>query len=89
MDAIIVGEDHIAMGIIQDLARRGIKVPGDIALVGLNGIPLVRKKLSALTTANTSFSQMGLLAINGLIKLIENEIGTTGRYCRAWFLWRK
>ena len=37
-DAIVCGADFIALGVVRELLLRGVKVPGEVRVTGLDGI---------------------------------------------------
>jgi DNA-binding LacI/PurR family transcriptional regulator len=49
-DALFVASDLLAMGVIRGLGRKGIRVPGDVAVVSHDGIKLGAYCRPALTT---------------------------------------
>jgi DNA-binding LacI/PurR family transcriptional regulator len=50
-DAIVAVTDATALGVLQFLAARGVRVPADIALTGFDDIPLAAAVHPALSTA--------------------------------------
>ncbi|MEJ2212405.1 MAG: LacI family DNA-binding transcriptional regulator [Anaerolineae bacterium] len=39
LDAVFVGNDQMALGVLQAACRQGIRVPHDLAVVGFDGLP--------------------------------------------------
>ena len=67
--------DLIAVGAMKALKEYGYAVPGDIAVVGFDNIPLSRIVEPSLTTVHVPKQYMGEMAARRLITLL-NEKGT-------------
>jgi DNA-binding LacI/PurR family transcriptional regulator len=50
-DAVVAVSDATALGVLQGLAVRGVRVPSDVALTGFDDIPLAGAVYPALSTA--------------------------------------
>ena len=71
--AVAASNDWTAIGALHAIDRAGLRVPGDISLVGFDDIPLVSYTNPALTTVRTSASAVGATAFNALFALIGEE----------------
>ncbi|HYI50053.1 MAG TPA: substrate-binding domain-containing protein, partial [Microbacterium sp.] len=72
--AIICFNDQIAMGVMQAAARRGLRVPADLSIVGIDDLQLVADALDpGLTTVALPHAEMGQW---GMARLIERIQGT-------------
>src|SRR3546814_21090591 len=49
-DAVFAANDQMAVGLIAELARAGVSVPGDVMVAGFDDIPLARHLSPGLTT---------------------------------------
>ncbi len=77
-DAIICMVDTTAIGVIQELGRRGISVPGDIAVTGFGDEPSALMVMPHLTTAKIDVKKMGSTAAELLLKQLDKlESGQT------------
>lgn len=70
IDGIFAGNDLMAIGALKALQRRGIAVPGQVAICGFDGIPFAEMAEPELTTVAQPISEMGKLAAQLLISLI-------------------
>src|SRR3546814_11054551 len=43
-DAVFAANDQMAVGLIAELARAGVSVPGDVMVAGFDDIPLARHR---------------------------------------------
>jgi LacI family transcriptional regulator len=66
--AIFAGNDLIAMGVLDVLHQRGLRVPDDMSLVGHNDMPLVDLIDPPLTTVRIAVEDMGRQAAQLLME---------------------
>jgi LacI family transcriptional regulator len=71
MDGIFVANDQMALSVLREAARRGIKVPDELAVVGFDGIPESAFFYPSLTTISQDPQQLGGQAVQSLVELIE------------------
>jgi DNA-binding LacI/PurR family transcriptional regulator len=69
--ALVTGNDTIAIGAISAIVDGGLDVPGDIAVVGFDDIPLARFATPALTTVRVPAQDMATACGEQMVKLIE------------------
>lgn len=69
--AIFVANDRMALGVIRALTERGIRVPQDVSVAGIDDIPEAAYFSPPLTTVHVNFSESGQVAARSLISLIE------------------
>lgn len=75
IDGIFAANDLLAIQIIQELKKMGIKIPEDISIVGFDDLDFVKYLSPPLTTVRQNLFKMGYQAIELLTKMIEkNEI---------------
>ncbi len=72
-DAIFVGSDTMAQGVLQGIKDAGLKVPEDIAVVGFDDLPPASNTDPKLTTVRQPILSFGEDAVRGLMQIIENE----------------
>jgi DNA-binding LacI/PurR family transcriptional regulator len=70
-DAIFAITDALAIGAMNYLKIKGLKIPGDLGMMGFNDIPLARLVEPSLTTVSAPAYQMGVEAMQVLQKLIQ------------------
>jgi LacI family transcriptional regulator len=69
--AVVCANDQTALGVMHALGRRGIGVPGDVAVTGFDDIPVARHLHPPLTTVRQSLQQMGACAFEVLHRRIS------------------
>ena len=72
--AICSGADSLALFLIDNAIQHNLTVPGDISIIGIDNVDLSSHGLIQLTTVGSISEQnLGYLAIQKLIKMIENK----------------
>lgn len=71
--AIFAASDEIAIGAVSSAYQLGIKVPEDLSIIGYDNINLASLTIPPLTTVHQPFMEMGEIAGNMLLDLMENE----------------
>jgi DNA-binding LacI/PurR family transcriptional regulator len=71
--AVVSSNDWTAIGALHAILAAGLRVPGDISLVGFDDIPLVSYTNPALTSVRMSAADVGATAFDALFKLIGGE----------------
>ena len=67
--AIFASNDQMAMGVFQVAAEMGLRIPEDLSVIGFDNI--TESKYMGLTTVDQFISEMGYVATQMLIKLIN------------------
>lgn len=71
--AVFAASDQMALGVYEALRRRGLKVPGDVSVVGFDDLPEVRWSSPSLTTVRQPLADMGRLAVRTVQRLVRHE----------------
>jgi LacI family transcriptional regulator len=69
--AVIAYNDLVALGLLARLHARGISVPGQLSVVGIDDIAMSRMARPALTTVRLPKQQAGRLAVELLLSLLD------------------
>jgi LacI family transcriptional regulator len=70
-DAVFVASDTMALAAMRAIQERGLRIPGDIAVVGFDDIPQANRITPALTTVRQPITRIGAVAAETLIDMIE------------------
>ncbi len=73
-DAVFAASDVMALGALRALNDAKLTVPGDVALVGFDDLPLASYSNVPLTTVRQPVVQSGIYTIETLIDIIEHGI---------------
>jgi DNA-binding LacI/PurR family transcriptional regulator len=71
--ALIVSSDFAALGAVQELGRRGLRVPDDISLIGCGNLDFSAMVTPTLTTIDQHPLQLGRQAMHLLVDQIEGR----------------
>ena len=71
LDAIVVPNDWLAAQVVEELGKRGFRVPEDIAVTGFDDVPEAMHVAGGLTTVRQPFRQIGQIAVERLLAKIE------------------
>ena len=77
--AIFASNDVMAMGAMDAIRGRGLRIPEDVSIVGFDDIPQAAMVRPALTTVRQPLEQMGRLATQMLIDQLKNPEKEIGR----------
>ncbi|WP_440107410.1 LacI family DNA-binding transcriptional regulator [Streptosporangium sp. H16] len=69
--AVFVANDQMALGVLRALMERGVRVPGQINIVGFDDIPESEFFSPPLTTVRQDFGAVGRRSIDMLVRQIE------------------
>jgi DNA-binding LacI/PurR family transcriptional regulator len=73
VSAVFCGNDHMALGLLRALAEQGMRVPGDVSVVGFDDIPESAYFLPPLTTVRQDFGELGRRALAMLVDMIDGR----------------
>ena len=71
--AIFSMNDEMAIGAMQTLKNQGIKIPEDMSVTGFDDIAYAKYSDPSLTTISQPAEEMGKMAMDMLLKVIEGE----------------
>lgn len=72
-NAVICANDLIAVGVMHELAAYGLKVPDDVAVVGMDDSELAEQSFPPLTSVNLGSAERGRRAAELLLARIEDD----------------
>ncbi|ADP83643.1 LacI family DNA-binding transcriptional regulator [Pseudofrankia inefficax] len=76
--AVVAYNDQLAIGLVRGLAARGIRVPGDVSLIGFDNIAAAELVTPGLTTVAAPLYAQGATATRHVLAMIEGGRGHTG-----------
>lgn len=74
--SVFAAADLVAMGAIKAIQERGLSVPQDIAIVGFDDIQVAAMVHPALTTVRQQKADLGRIAGESLVRMIEDPHAT-------------
>ena len=70
-DALVCLNDRMAQGALEELKRRGLRVPEDVAVIGFDGIEASLYTLPALTTVIQPMNELGSTSVDILERMMQ------------------
>jgi LacI family transcriptional regulator len=77
--AIFASNDVMAMGVMDAVRTRGLRVPADVSVIGFDDIPQASLVRPALTTVNQPLEKMGRVATQVLLDMLQKPGGPSER----------
>ncbi|TWI67745.1 LacI family transcriptional regulator [Pseudoduganella lurida] len=71
--AIFAANDEMAFGVIDAIHSRGLKVPGDVSVIGFDDIPLASHVFPPLTTMRQPMAELAARAVGDVVAMIQGE----------------
>lgn len=78
-EGIFASSDLAAIGLINEAARHGISVPGDVAVVGYDDVTLAGTETLSLTTIHQSAHDLASAGVAAMIRRLRHPESTTGK----------
>lgn len=73
LDGLFVGNDQMALSVLQTADELNVSVPDSLKVVGFDGIPESEFYSPSLTTIYQNLENLGLTAVDELVQLIEKR----------------
>jgi DNA-binding LacI/PurR family transcriptional regulator len=74
--AVVAYNDVLAIGVIKGLGRRGVDVPNDVSVVGVDNILLAQVVEPELTTVASPLRSQGETAVRNLVAMVNGAVPT-------------
>jgi LacI family transcriptional regulator, lactose operon repressor len=71
MDAVFVANDQMALSVLREVCRRGIRIPEQLAVIGFDDIPESNYFSPSLTTISQDLHLLGEKAVQAVVELIR------------------
>ena len=72
-DAIVCANDTTAMMLMRSLLQKGIKIPGDVRMIGIDDVKIASMAMVPLTSIHQPCRAIGGAAVNTMVRRIENR----------------
>ena len=71
--AIFAFNDEMAIGAMQEAHERGLRIPGDVSIVGFDGVERGELLVPQLTTVRQPLAEMGRMAVTLLLRILDRR----------------
>jgi DNA-binding LacI/PurR family transcriptional regulator/serine phosphatase RsbU (regulator of sigma subunit) len=71
LDAVVAANDYMAIGAMDELIHRGLRVPEDVRVMGFDDTPVARFAQRALSTMAQPIDDMAELAVDTILKSLS------------------
>ena len=78
--AVVVANDHMALGALSAFHENGIPVPDEISVIGYDGLPESQFYQPPLSTIYQDFAALGEVGLEYLLEMIDRPGGIAKRY---------
>ncbi len=78
--AVVVANDHMALGVLSAFSDHGIKVPEEVSVLGFDGLPETEFYNPPLSTIYQDFSALGEVGVEYLSELMNQPNAAPRRY---------
>lgn len=69
---VVCANDQMALGVLDVLVERGIRIPEDVAVTGFDGIAAGRHSRPTLTTVHQPMAELGRAAIHAITRRLDD-----------------
>jgi DNA-binding LacI/PurR family transcriptional regulator len=71
--AVVVANDMMALGVMQECRAAGLRIPGDMSIIGFDDIALAALTDPPLTTVSLSRQTLGRQAVDALVAMLNHS----------------
>jgi LacI family transcriptional regulator len=72
--AVVCGNDLLAVGVLLEAEQRGLKVPGDLSVVGIDNLEIASHIAPSLTTIHLPTAELGREVAGHLLARLRGEL---------------
>ena len=73
LTAVFVANDQMALGLLSALSEAGLRVPGDVSVLGYDNTPESGWYFPPLSTVEQEFRRAGEVGIEQLVRMVEGQ----------------
>lgn len=86
MDSIFVANDQMALGVLREAHRLGIRMPEQLAVVGFDNLPESAHFYPSLTTISQDLQLLGEEAVQRTVEMIQARQNNQIISAQSWFI---
>jgi DNA-binding LacI/PurR family transcriptional regulator len=77
--ALLAAEDSIALSLLRIFHGAGLRVPGDLSIVGIDDIPASGQAFPPLTTLRQPIGEMASAAFSAVLGRLRKSVSIPGK----------
>jgi LacI family transcriptional regulator len=77
--AVFAGSDTIALGVLSEAGRHGVRIPEDISLIGFDGTKQGAESVPSLSSVAQPLEEMGRAALRSVLRQAHGEFPDSHR----------
>lgn len=78
IDSVVAFNDSVAIGAVKEIQARGMQIPDDIAVIGIDGLPIGQIITPELTTLELDIKNLGQTAVQMLAAMLVGDLPLRG-----------
>ena len=86
LDAVFVGNDQMALGVLREAHRKGIKIPEQLAVIGFDNLPESAYFYPSLTTISQDLQMLGEQSVQYVVEMIQARQGNQSVIAQSRFI---
>lgn len=86
LDAVFVGNDQMALGVLREAHRKGIKIPEQLAVIGFDNLPESAYFYPSLTTISQDLQMLGEQSVKYIVEMIQARQGNQSVIAQSRFI---
>ncbi|MFN8380571.1 MAG: LacI family DNA-binding transcriptional regulator [Anaerolineales bacterium] len=86
LDAVFVANDQMALGVLREAHRKGIKIPEQLAVIGFDNLPESAYFYPSLTTISQDLQMLGEQSVQYIVEMIQARQGNQSIIARSRFI---
>ena len=86
LDAVFVGNDQMALGVLRESHRKGIKIPEQLAVIGFDNLPESAYFYPSLTTISQDLQMLGEQSVQYIVEMIQARQGNQSVIAQSRFI---
>ena len=75
LDAVFVANDQMALGVLREAHRKGIRIPEQLAVIGFDNLPESAYFYPSLTTISQDLQMLGEQSVQYIVEMIQARQG--------------
>jgi len=86
LDAVFVANDQMALGVLREAHRKGIRIPEQLAIIGFDNLPESAYFYPSLTTISQDLQMLGEQSVQYVVEMIQARQGNQSVIAQSRFI---